>query len=124
MEDDLQLIEEFESDEWKTFVKREVSRNIKWNVDIEINFRFDNRRPYVDVCCFQATFDIGGTFYTTIINEDISRIRIMGRTLFTNSLIVNFYHQLNKCEKEEKIVEALVRSVQPPKENLFFTIEM
>lgn len=121
MEDDLQLIEKFSSDEWKNLVRHEVLSRTKWNVSIDFQVNDNkNLNRWVDLC-FQATFTIGQTAYTITFNHDLYRARDIGSSSMTQYVIYSFTNSLRNCEKDEKIAIELVRNVEPPRQ-VFSTI--
>ena len=101
MEDDLQLIETFESDWWKNYVKREIFHKTRWKIEIDCStYRGNNNfnfHPYS--YNFYASFKIIETTYTMQCSHSMDNARQVGSKTLTHYIIQSFIQNIRKFEK-------------------------
>ena len=101
MEDDLQIIEKFESDEWKNYVKREIFAKTRLGIDLDFDIA-KNR-----ICHFRAFFAVNETTYTMTCSHDMYMMSRSGGKFITPHIIHYFANNINKKIEEKMIKEEI-----------------
>ena len=105
MEDELQIIEKFDSSEWKDLVKRNVFTKTRWDIDVDFTIRRD-------VLHFQATFKVIETTYTMSYTHHIYRVTQIGSDILTQYVLQSFINNIRKFENTGKHLEEYKLHVQ------------